>query len=1229
MLSKGLLIFILKMAGIVLTIFFTSCNAPSKDESSTVEQGEITVLEVIVEDDQSQKDEPIIVPETEVEDSITESPSGSNPAEPYIQVSENQLILKPYFPEGITYELILKSKPIPGKPIIAIYKVWEGSSSEKITETQDNTIPEKIPEPEIAPVIKPEPTIAITPEPTVIPEPAPVIEPDNVSAPLVGIQPPQPEIEQTPPIIIEQDPEPITIVTEPQPTIEPDPTPVIEPDNVSTPLVGVQPTQPVVAEQTQPVISDTAPPHIAVISPTSGTFYTKKIQIEGQISSSAENLNSVKDIGKVTWEIEGKKSPEELFFGSDGVFFLSFPASEYSGTIDILIKAEKEDGASKEYKLTIFDGNVHPELTLKSPAEGSSYGAAIRISGNVTDPSASDLKLTGPASLEYSLFPVDDSSSGEQISGTIPVDTDGRFSTVIFSNDFSGEQLVTITVHGRNGKTLESSITIVEAKSDIPGFFADQEDGVVKLSWDSLPGIESYNLFYADAGIDPAGTSGSKFADVKSPVLIRNFREGFLYRFQLEAVPLESDNSTGKTYWSDISETILLTSNTLKPVVTPGYQQLSLVWLNIPGTENFNILRKENSTGTWDIIKQNFTGTSYIDRDVVFGNNYSYQIRPSLEGSQPSAMVSAESLPFPEEKTVVMSGFGSSNLQDIVVAGSYIFLANGTGGVKIIDNADPANPLEVGRYPAEETKGIIIKGERAYIADGYRGIKILDINDPGNPILLGSRKTTDATKLALMKDTLFIADGKAGIKIIDISSERRPSRTGTLDTDFAKDILIHGAELFLADGPGGFKIIDFTNSPNLEIISNFECDDAVAIAVSGNTVFLADNGFGVRIINTSNSNNPVEIGQIPLTHITDILVNENYIFISDLAEGLLIYEVSDPQRPVLFDKVGFNDISALTLDNGVVYLTDNEGFKTVRSFTTGRSFVIAEYQTDGNAYNLTYIDNTLYLSDHRNGVKIVDVSNPTDSDTFSVTQELNTTYAESVVGYGSKLLIADGSGGLVLGEISYSEDGTQQIEVQESVDLPGITKSLAVYGNRAYIAAREEGMHLLNMETKEIDTIYTGGSVQEIAVNKNLIFIADGVNGLKIYSNIVSGTPKLLSTVKLTNAVTVAQMGSYVVAGGRDGLSVIDVSTPDKPVIISSFNAGWIEDIHLEPGYIYAAAGYEGLIVLDMRTPEDLVLVSSCEDVYAVGVEVEKDLAFVADVDGFKVVRILIPSWLQ
>ncbi|MCK5672267.1 MAG: hypothetical protein KAH95_02765, partial [Spirochaetales bacterium] len=409
---------------------------------------------------------------------------------------------------------------------------------------------------------------------------------------------------------------------------------------------------------------------------STGTFYTKKIQIEGQIASSSDNLNSVNGVGEVTWEIADKKAPEELFFGSDGVFFLSFNAADYSGVLTILIKAEKEDGASSQHKLTLYDGNIHPELTVNSPVEGSAYGAAIRISGNVLDFSAADMNLTGPESLSYSLFSVDNAASDKEISGTIPVGSHGSFSAVLFSGDFTGEQLVTITAHGRNGKTSENSVSIVESDSDIPGFNVAQENGAVRLSWDKLPGVEQYNLFYADKGIDPAGIQGNKFAGVESPLQIENFREGFLYRFQLEAVPLKKDSSSDKTYWSDIEETILVTSETLKPSATPGYQQISLVWLNIPGTNNFDILRTEGSSGSYKVMEQAFEGTSYIDKSVVFGKKYSYKIRPSMENGQLSAAVSLESLPFPEEKTVIKTGYGSYDLHGIEVVGSYIFLAN-------------------------------------------------------------------------------------------------------------------------------------------------------------------------------------------------------------------------------------------------------------------------------------------------------------------------------------------------------------------------------------------------------------------------------------------------------------------------------------------------------------------------------------------------------------------------
>jgi hypothetical protein len=982
------------------------------------------------------------------------------------------------------------------------------------------------------------------------------------------------------------------------------------------------------------IVNSAGSPFIDIISPKNGTFYTRKVQIEGRVANSLEDPESVSEIGIATWEIEGQKEAEQLVFGSDGVFFLSFSAGDYSGTLNIFIKAEGSEKLIAKEKIVLFDGNIKPELTLISPEDESVYGAAFRISGHVIDPSASDLGLMGPASLEYSLFPIDNSSSAEQVSGIIPVNPDGSFSELIYSNDFSGEQLVTITVHGRNGKTVESSVSITEADSDIPGFRAVLDGETIILSWDRLQDIENYKLFYTDSGNDPADKDGNIIPVVESPVLIRNLREGFLHRFKLEAVLAEgkSENlaqNKPESYRSGITEIILLNTDTLKPLVTPGYQQIHLDWNNISGSEKFDILRKDSPSAPLVLLEQEVPESSFIDRDVEFGKKYSYKVRPSLAGSLLSAAVTAESLAFPEEKTEVLWEYGSADLMDIEVFGGYIFLARGTGGMRIIDNADPSNPVEVSRYPSDDTRDILIRGERAYLADGFRGIKILDINDPGNPILLGSRKTIDATKLALLEDTVFIADGKAGIKIIDISSERRPERAGSFKTVFAKDLRIHNSELLIADGSGGLKIVDISRSPELKLISTFDCDDAVAVAVNNNTAYVADSTFGVRLIDISDSTNPVEIGQISVSDISDILIDNNYIFVSNFSHGLLIYEVSDPSKPVLFDNVKIKGASALTFYEGIIYLTDNIGFKTVKSFTTGRSFVIAEYQTDGNAYDLTFLDHSLYLSDHRNGVKIVDVSNPTDSSSFKLTEELDTSYAESVVSYGSRLIIADGAGGIVLGSISNLEDGSQQIELEESIDLPGITKSLTIHGDTAYIAAREEGMHLLDLETREINSVFTGGSVQEITVTDEYIYIADGAGGLKIYNNKGVEKPDLLSTLPLSSVSTVAITDNYIVAGGRGGLFIVDVSNAEDPVVVSTYTAGWIEDIYLEPGYIYAAAGYEGLIVLDMKKPEDLVLVSSCEDVYAVGVEVDKDLAFIADVDGFKVVKILIPSWLQ
>ena len=61
---------------------------------------------------------------------------------------------------------------------------------------------------------------------------------------------------------------------------------------------------------------------------------------------------------------------------------------------------------------------------------------------------------------------------------------------------------------------------------------------------------------------------------------------------------------------------------------------------------------------------------------------------------------------------------------------------------------------------------------------------------------------------------------------------------------------------------------------------------------------------------------------------------------------------------------------------------------------------------------------------------------------------------------------------------------------------------------------------------------------------------------------------------------------------------------------------------------VYVAEGYRGLTVLDVSRPEHPAVVSTCDSVYAMGVAVKGDYALVADSAGLRAVQILVPSWL-
>ena len=67
------------------------------------------------------------------------------------------------------------------------------------------------------------------------------------------------------------------------------------------------------------------------------------------------------------------------------------------------------------------------------------------------------------------------------------------------------------------------------------------------------------------------------------------------------------------------------------------------------------------------------------------------------------------------------------------------------------------------------TYGVVISGNHAYVADGEGGLQIIDISDSSSPFIVGSVDTPGlAWDVFIFGNYAFVADGEGGLQIIEV-----------------------------------------------------------------------------------------------------------------------------------------------------------------------------------------------------------------------------------------------------------------------------------------------------------------------------------------------------------------------------------------------------------------------------------------------------------------------------
>jgi hypothetical protein len=286
----------------------------------------------------------------------------------------------------------------------------------------------------------------------------------------------------------------------------------------------------------------------------------------------------------------------------------------------------------------------------------------------------------------------------------------------------------------------------------------------------------------------------------------------------------------------------------------------------------------------------------------------------------------------------------SGYAQDVVVADSLIYLAQGEGGLMIINISDPKNPSTVSSLTSA-LKGysfkIAKKDSALYIAAGNFGVSTVNIARSDSPFVtltnqgprptrdvkvhgdylltasselgIGIAKVTDVTYpdfrgameiygyargLCSSPDSsiLFVASGEMGLTMLDISDMQNGfgiyPKIGWIDTDgYANDVVCHPQlpYAYLACGSGGLVIIDYSDSADIKIAGKYNTGGyAKELIYKDGKIFITTETRGLQIIDVTNVKSPVLNAVVKTRYAMGICMDEKNIYIADELEGLII-----------------------------------------------------------------------------------------------------------------------------------------------------------------------------------------------------------------------------------------------------------------------------------------------------------------------------------------------------
>ena len=236
----------------------------------------------------------------------------------------------------------------------------------------------------------------------------------------------------------------------------------------------------------------------------------------------------------------------------------------------------------------------------------------------------------------------------------------------------------------------------------------------------------------------------------------------------------------------------------------------------------------------------------------------------------------------------------------IAMKDSVIYMAAGTFGVNVINVSNPEQPVVTASNLAiKPARNLSVYGNYLFTAISEQGVNVSEISYPTQPDIRGGASTNGYAKgVAISEDTamLMVACGEMGFSVYDISDFQQgfgnykiigwtdtPGYAESLSIDCEKDLA------YVACGTAGLQIIDYSDTSNIHIAGSFDGNGyAKELVYRDNKVYMTTELNGLQVIDVSNAASPILIAELDTEYAIGIDLDENYIYIADEEEGLII-----------------------------------------------------------------------------------------------------------------------------------------------------------------------------------------------------------------------------------------------------------------------------------------------------------------------------------------------------